>query len=203
MSMGGAMGVTHHESLPYAASPDPIAIGPLADNPTPAAGADGQRLVAVLAALDALDARLAAMDRRLITAERTLGLPAPRHGTAVPDLPALVRRVAALERQRGLIPGLDPLPGFAGSPSPPRPVAPLSARARWTVWPGLALVAVGIAVALVVLPHPGAGPAQAPPATPSPAVATLAVRPAIRATAAAPFVNDPHGPSLWDSREGR
>jgi len=54
---------------------------------------------------------VAALRARLREVEVALGLPAGPGQAAPPALPALLRRVAALVRQVGLVPGLVPLPG--------------------------------------------------------------------------------------------
>src|SRR4051812_34399678 len=59
----------------------------------------------------AQEAELTALRARLREVEAALGLPAREGQPAPPPLPALLRRVAALERRAGIVPGLVPLPG--------------------------------------------------------------------------------------------
>ena len=108
------------------------------------------------AVAEALAGEVAAVRQRLAAAEQALGLPTPPGRSSLASVPDLSRRLAALERQAGVIPGLVPLTG--GYPSQ-RPVTPLAIvasasaerRADWATWGGVALVGV-LVVLLVVWP---------------------------------------------------
>ena len=65
-------------------------------------------------------AELAALRARLREVEAALGLPLRPGQPPPPDLPALRRRVAALERRLGVVPGLVPLPGCDDAAAPAR-----------------------------------------------------------------------------------
>ncbi|HEX5501607.1 MAG TPA: hypothetical protein VFW96_03225 [Thermomicrobiales bacterium] len=142
-------------------------------------------------ALDALEratvappwaAELAVLRARLREVESALGLPL-RPGQAVPpDLPALRRRVAAIERRVGLVPGLAPLPGCDGAAEPARATVitsePEVRRAAWRARGRAALAAVAVIAALAWLLHPlpgGPGYFKAAGTTAQPATSTAGV----------------------------
>ncbi|MGN6757462.1 MAG: hypothetical protein ACTHMJ_13855 [Thermomicrobiales bacterium] len=148
--------------------------------PSPAAGSDP---VAVLLARQA--AEVAALRARLRDVEATLDLPARPGRPAPPTLPALRRRVAALERHMGLPPGLAPLPqGRPAATSTPATAPPATARAAWRDW-GQALAVAALALALLVwLAHPAHHGTRTPPAATVPP--TAAATSAAAAVPAAP-----------------
>ncbi|HET8629096.1 MAG TPA: hypothetical protein VFL91_16865 [Thermomicrobiales bacterium] len=144
---------------------------------------------------------LAALRARLREVEVALGLPLRPGQPAPPDLPALRRRVAALERRAGVVPGLVPLPGCDEAAAPARATTITAEPAgRGTAWrergrAALAAVAAVAALAWLLHPLPG-GPGASPPpaATARPAAALAATPAAIPAAAPAPAdrVSPPH-----------
>ena len=102
-----------------------------------------------------------------------LGLATGRGQAAAPAPAALLRRIAALERHAGLVPGLAPLPG--DRPATPAPPAPPAARPGWAAVVQ-SLVAAALLVALVAwLVRPWPGPARLSTAAPPAPVAATAV----------------------------
>ncbi|MGN6564408.1 MAG: hypothetical protein ACTHMU_17255 [Thermomicrobiales bacterium] len=120
--------------------------------PTPHPAGDADPLAALLARQAA---ELAALRARLRAVETALGLPARPGRPAPPTLPALLHRVAALERQAGLVPGLAPLPAL-GQPARDRvaPVAGLRPRGWGDRLPAIGVLA-GLTALLLWLGHPG------------------------------------------------
>lgn len=158
---------------------------------TIASADDDEMDQAWVATLEALAGEMAALRHRLAAAEHALGLPvAPGRPTPLP-VPDLGRRLAALERRAGIIPGLDPLPGFATAAQPAGDVAPPPAPRVW-LDRGQVLVAAALLVALLawlLRPAPSRAPAGAP--TPAPQAHPAATgRPV---PAAPPVVVNPGG----------
>ncbi|MGN6755581.1 MAG: hypothetical protein ACTHMJ_04230, partial [Thermomicrobiales bacterium] len=58
-----------------------------------------------------LAGELVALRTRLVAVEAAVGRPGPVGAPAPPTLPVLARRIATLERQAGIVPGLDLLAG--------------------------------------------------------------------------------------------
>ncbi|MGN6362181.1 MAG: hypothetical protein ACTHNK_17500, partial [Thermomicrobiales bacterium] len=58
-----------------------------------------------------LAGELVALRTRLAAVEAAVGRPGPVGAPAPPALPVLARRIATLERQAGIVPGLDLLAG--------------------------------------------------------------------------------------------
>jgi hypothetical protein len=122
------------------------------------------------------DDDLAALRARLAAVEDALGRPGGLGGPAPPTLPALARRVAALERQAGIVPGLVPLAGLPAWPPATATDGGPPPRARCQAWRerGQAALAAALLLALfawLLRPpssdgHPGTAPtAQAARAT--------------------------------------
>ncbi|HET8630932.1 MAG TPA: hypothetical protein VFL91_26220 [Thermomicrobiales bacterium] len=136
-------------------------------------------------------ADLAALRARLREVEAVLGLPLRPGQAAPPDLPDLRRRVAALERRAGIVPGLAPLPGCDVDTPPPRATVitsePAGRRRDWRERVQAALAAAALLAALAWLLHPlPGGPGVARPAT-APATAPAAVSAAIAAVPSCAF----------------
>jgi hypothetical protein len=124
-------------------------------------------------------AEVAALRERLRDVEAALGLPLRPGQSVPPDLPALRRRVAALERHLGIVPGLIPLPGCDGAAAPSRTTIitdePAGRRPAWREWGQAVLLVAALLALLAWLLHPlPVGPGSARPAE-SP---TLAAAPA-------------------------
>ncbi|HEX5506119.1 MAG TPA: hypothetical protein VFW96_26105 [Thermomicrobiales bacterium] len=102
-------------------------------------------------------AELAALRARLREVEAALGLPLRPGQPVQPDVPALRRRVAALERRAGIVPGLVPLPG-CDEVAPARATVitsqPEGRRPAWWERGRAALAAVAVVAALAWLLHP-------------------------------------------------
>jgi hypothetical protein len=137
-------------------------------------------------------AEVAALRARLRELEAALDLPARPGRPAPPTLPALLPRVAALERHAGLVPGLAPLPTSrpAAPAAPPAAAAPAAPpRTPWRDR-GQALVVAALAIVLLAwLVHPAQPGAITPP--------SAAVTPMVMATSAAASV--PAAPPLQGS----
>ncbi|HET8632123.1 MAG TPA: hypothetical protein VFL91_32250 [Thermomicrobiales bacterium] len=157
-------------------------------------------------------AELAALRARLREVEAALGLPLRPGQPPPPDLPALRRRVAALERRLGVVPGLVPLPGCDDAAAPARATTiaaePAGREPAWRERGRAALAAIAVLAALAWLLHPLPGsPGSSPPpaATARPAAALAATPAAIPAAAPAPAdrvsppnEEDPVGPGEFD-----
>ncbi|HEX5503457.1 MAG TPA: hypothetical protein VFW96_12600 [Thermomicrobiales bacterium] len=127
-------------------------------------------------------AELAALRARLREVEAALGLPLRPGQPVQPDVPALRRRVAALERRAGIVPGLVPLPGCDEAATPARATTitaePAGRGPAYRERGRAALAAAALLAALAWLLHPlpgGPGPfraaeiaATAPAAGPGP-----------------------------------
>ncbi|MGN6675788.1 MAG: hypothetical protein ACTHMA_21055 [Thermomicrobiales bacterium] len=122
-------------------------------------------------------AEVAALRARLRDVEAALDLPTRPGRPAPSTLPALLHRVAVLERHAALKPGLDPLPqDRPATTSTPGAAPPATARAAWREW-GQALAGVALALALLAwLLYPAQPGTRTPPAAavPPTAVATSA-----------------------------
>jgi plastocyanin len=81
-----------------------------------------------------LTGELVALRTRLAAVEAAVGRPGPVGAPAPPALPALARRLAALERQAGIVPGLDLLAGSKAAPTSRPAVAAPTPRSRGQVW---------------------------------------------------------------------
>jgi hypothetical protein len=154
------------------------------------------------------EAELAALRARLREVEAALGLPARPGAPAPPALPALLHRVAALERQAGIVPGLVPLPGCGAAAPPDAPDAaagpPRSRRRAWRERGKTALAALALLALLAWLlrPPPG-GPRrdrEEETAATGPAAAAPAPARVVAAPPAAP--PGPRPPCDWVAYEG-
>ncbi|HET8626880.1 MAG TPA: hypothetical protein VFL91_05655 [Thermomicrobiales bacterium] len=128
-------------------------------------------------------AEIAVLRARLREVEAALGLPLRPGQPTPPDLPALRRRVAALERHLGIVPGLVPLPGCDGAAEPARATVimsqPTGRRGAWRERGRAALAVAALIAALAWLLHPlPGGPGSFP-------AAQASARPAAGAPAAA------------------
>jgi hypothetical protein len=131
-------------------------------------------------------AEIAALRARLREVEALLGLPLRPGQPAPPDLPALRRRVAALERHLGLVPGLVPLPGCDGAVQPAHATVVTSepaGRQGWRERGRAALAAVALLAVVAWLLHPLPGgpgyfPAAQVPARPATGASIAAQTPA-------------------------
>jgi hypothetical protein len=125
-------------------------------------------------------AEVAALRARLRDVEAALDLPARPGRPAPPTLPALRHRVAVLERQAGLVPGLDPLPeDRPAATSTPAAASPATTRASWRDG-GRALAGAALVLLLLAwLVRPAQPGPRTPPATavPPTAVTTSAAAP--------------------------
>ncbi|HET8632496.1 MAG TPA: hypothetical protein VFL91_34140 [Thermomicrobiales bacterium] len=150
-------------------------------------------------------AELAALRARLREVEALLGLPLRPGQRVPPDVTALRRRVAALERRAGVVPGLVPLPGCDAAATPARATTITSESVgrepAWRERGRAALAAVALLAALAWLLHPlpvGPGYSPAARATARPAEdapgatqALVAVPAGAPATTAAPAEEQP------------
>jgi hypothetical protein len=120
--------------------------------PTPHPAGDDDPVAALLARQAG---EVAALRARLRELEAALDLPARPGRPAPPTLPALLCRVAVLERHAGLVPGLDPLPALS---QPARDRSAPAAVSRRLVWwdrlPAAGALA-GLIALLLWLGHPG------------------------------------------------
>jgi hypothetical protein len=133
----------------------------------------------------ALALELAALRARLREVEAALGLPVRPGQQAPPPLASLVRRVAALERRAGIVPGLVPLPGCGpvavAEPAAGPPEAPRARRRGWrdrrqVLLAGVLLVALVAWLRLLATgDRPTGRPADPAPAAPTALTAALAV----------------------------
>ena len=131
-------------------------------------------------------AELAALRARLRAVEAALGLPARPGQPAPPPLPALLRRVTALERRAGIVPGLDPLPALGQTaPRDASATAPANAR-RWLERGQAALAAVLVIAACVWLLRPVPPRASAGP----PALSAAPTAQVVFTVSAPAFVSD-------------
>ncbi|HET8631362.1 MAG TPA: hypothetical protein VFL91_28405 [Thermomicrobiales bacterium] len=116
-------------------------------------------------------AELAALRARLREVEALLGLPLRPGQPAPPDVPALRRRVAALERRLGIVPGLAPLPGCDEAAARPRTTIitdePAGRRPARREWGQAALLVAALVALLAWLLHPPPGSPGAFPAAPT------------------------------------
>jgi putative transposase len=138
----------------------------------------------------ALAAEVRALRARLRVVEAALGAPAPLGHRAPPSLPELARRLAALERRAGVVPGLAPLPGL-GAASAPGAAEPTTApQARQRLWRecGQAALAAILLFALVawLLRPVGVGDRAVGHPTGGPTVTVAQATIAPRAVPAAP-----------------
>jgi hypothetical protein len=145
--------------------------------------------------VDALHQEVAALRVRLGEVEAALGLPTRPGQPAPPALPTVARRIAALERRTGSVPGLAPLPG-CDSPAAPE-VAPPATPRSWRQAGrdlGQALVAAGFVIALgawLLRPPAVSGGhtgRSVPTSSPPPTAVVLAARPVASARPSAPAV---------------
>ncbi|MGN6674684.1 MAG: cupredoxin domain-containing protein [Thermomicrobiales bacterium] len=143
-----------------------------------------------------LAGELAVLRARLGAAEAAIGRPGPLGAPAPPTLPTLARRVAALERQAGIVPGLDLLAGPTAAPTPRPAIATPTPRSRGQVWRdrGQAVLAALLLLAFVawlLRPQP-LGQHSAAPAAGSPSNAGPAPTPIVIAQprSAAPLAPD-------------
>jgi hypothetical protein len=130
-----------------------------------------------------LDGELTALRARLAAVEAAVGRPGPLGTPAPPTLPALAQRLATLERQAGIVPGLDLLTGTQAAPTARSASATPAPSSRGQVWRdrGQAVLAALLLLAVfawllrlpvqsqdAVLP-PAASASMAPaPSTPTP-----------------------------------
>ena len=97
-----------------------------------------------------LDAQVAALRARLSAVEEVVGLPVQPRRQAPPTLLDLRRRLAALERRAGIVPGLAPLPGLAPA-DPPGQAPPAPATQARVTWAARGREAAVVAVVLAVV----------------------------------------------------
>ena len=150
------------------------------DSPTPNSPPSGAAdAVGVLLLQQA--AEVAALRARLREVEAALDLPTRPGRPAPSTLPALLHRVAVLERHAALAPELLPPPeDRPAATSTPAAASQTTTRASWRDW-GQALAGVAIALALLAwLVYPAQPGTRTPPAAavPPTAVATSAAAPA-------------------------
>jgi hypothetical protein len=131
-------------------------------------------------------AELAALRARLREVEAALGLPARPGQPVPPPLPALLRRVTTLERQVGIVPGLDPLPALGRTAPRDDSAAARTRRQRWLERGQAALAAVLVLAACVWLLRPVPPRASAEP----PALTAAPATPVVFTVSAPAFVPD-------------
>ena len=130
------------------------------------------------------DAELAALRGRIAAVEAILARPGPRGAPVPPTLAALARRVAALERRGGTLPGLAPL--WDAPPPEPADAPPPRAHPAWGelgqgVLAGALLIAL---VAWLLRPAVGGGRPGPPASTAAPPPAVVVAAPPLAVPAA-------------------